>query len=46
MTTPLRAYGAAPADGEVGIYVLFRANPSPTQTQGIGGAISGDEVGQ
>jgi hypothetical protein len=45
MTTPLRAYGAA-AGGDVGVFVFFRANPSPTQSQGAICAISGYEVGQ
>ena len=46
MTTPLRAYGGAPATGSVSIGVFFRANFSATQTQGIVCAISGYEVGE
>lgn len=46
MTTPLRAYGSAPAQGSVNIGLFFRANPARPNPQGIICTISGYMVGQ
>ncbi len=46
MTTPLRAYGSAPAQGTVDIGLFFRANYSPSVSQGLSCTISGYLVGQ
>ena len=45
-TTPLRAYESAPAQGSVDIGLFFRANYSPSVTQGISCTVSGYLVGQ
>jgi len=44
MTTPLRAYGSAPAAGAVGVFAFFRANPAP-QPQSMTCTLSGYLVG-
>jgi hypothetical protein len=44
MTTPLRAYGSAPAAGSVDVYAFFRANPAP-QPQSMICTASGYLVG-
>jgi hypothetical protein len=46
MTTPLVAYGSAPAAGSVDIGLFFRANYSSSATQSIICAMSGYLVGQ
>jgi hypothetical protein len=46
MTTPLRAYGSAPAQGSANIGLFFRANPARPNPQGIFCTISGYMVGQ
>ncbi len=46
MTSPLRAYGSAPAQGSVDIGVFFRANPSASVNQGILCTVSGYLVSQ
>jgi hypothetical protein len=46
LTTPLRAYGSAPAQGTVDISLFFRGNPSAPNPQGIVCTISGFIVGQ
>jgi hypothetical protein len=46
MTSPLKAYASAPAQGAVGVGVFFRADPSLPNPQGILCTISGYEVGQ
>jgi hypothetical protein len=46
MTTPLRAYGSAPASGSVDIAVSFRANPARPSPQDMLCTISGYMVGQ
>ena len=46
MTSPLRAYGSAPAQGSVDVGLFFRADPTLPNPQGILCTISGYEVGQ
>lgn len=46
MTTPLRAYGSAPALGSVDVGIFFRANPEHPNPQGLSCTISGHMVGQ
>jgi len=46
MTSPLRAYGSAPAQGSVDVGVFFRADPTLPNPQGILCTISGYMVGQ
>jgi hypothetical protein len=46
MTSPLRAYGSAPAQGSVDVGLFFRADPSKPNPQGITCTISGYGVGQ
>lgn len=46
VTTPLRAYGSAPAQGSVDVGLFFRANPASSGPQGISCTISGFLVGQ
>jgi len=46
MTSPLRAYGSAPAQGSVDVGLFFRADPSKPNPQGITCTMSGYEVGQ
>jgi hypothetical protein len=46
MTSPLKAYGSAPAQGSVGVGIFFRGDPSLPNPQGIVCTISGYEVGQ
>lgn len=46
MTTPLRAYGSAPAQGSVNVGVFFRANPASPGPQDMSCTISGYLVGQ
>jgi len=46
LTTPLRAYGSAPAQGSADISLFFRGNPSAPNPQGIVCTISGFMVGQ
>ena len=47
LTTPLRAYGSAPAQGSVNVGLFFRANPAhPGTPQDMTCTISGYMVGQ
>jgi len=46
MTTPLRAYASAPAQGSVNVGVFFRANPASPNPQGLSCTVSGYMVGQ
>ena len=46
VTTPLRAYGSAPAQGSVDVGLFFRANPASSGPQGISCTISGFLVSQ
>jgi hypothetical protein len=46
MTSPLKAYGSAPAQGSVDVGLFFRADPTLPNPQGISCTISGYEVGQ
>jgi hypothetical protein len=46
MTTPLKAYGSAPAQGSVDIGLFFRANPASPNPQGITCTLSGYMVSQ
>ncbi len=46
MTSPLKAYGSAPAQGSVDVGVFFRADPSRPNPQGIVCTLSGYMVGQ
>jgi hypothetical protein len=46
MTTPLRAYGSAPAQGSVDVGLFFRANPARPSPQDMSCTISGYMVGQ
>jgi hypothetical protein len=46
LTTPLRAYGSAPAQGSVDVGLFFRANPAASGPQGISCTISGFLVSQ
>jgi hypothetical protein len=46
ITTPLRAYGSAPAQGTADISLFFRGDPSAPNPQGLFCTISGFMVGQ